>query len=57
LRRADHSSRVVLQECGASECDREAMVMRGPGPLGAVAPVEGGGDLKILSMLCNTVEA
>jgi hypothetical protein len=30
LHRADHSSRVVLQECGASECDREATVMRGP---------------------------
>jgi hypothetical protein len=32
LRRADHSSRVVLQEYGASECDREATVMRGPWP-------------------------
>jgi hypothetical protein len=29
---ADHASRVVLQECGASECDREATGMRGPWP-------------------------
>jgi hypothetical protein len=28
----------VLIECGVSECDREASVVRGPGPLGAVAP-------------------
>jgi hypothetical protein len=30
LCRADHSSRVFKQECGASEYDREAMVMRRP---------------------------
>jgi hypothetical protein len=32
LRRADHLSRVVLQESGGSECDREATEMRGPWP-------------------------
>jgi hypothetical protein len=30
-------------ECGVSQCDREARKWGGPGPLGAVAPVEGGG--------------
>jgi hypothetical protein len=28
LGRADYALRVVLQECGASECDHEATVMR-----------------------------
>jgi hypothetical protein len=26
--------------CSVSECDREASIMRGRGPLGAVAPLE-----------------
>jgi hypothetical protein len=43
LRRADHSSRVVLQECGVSECDREATVMRGPWPTRGCCATGGGG--------------
>jgi hypothetical protein len=54
LHQADHSSRVVLQECGVSECDREAMVMRGPWPTRGCCTTEGR-DLKILSTLYNTV--
>jgi hypothetical protein len=46
LRQADHSSRVVLQECGASECDHEVTVMRGLGPRGVVAPLGKGGGFK-----------
>jgi hypothetical protein len=42
LRRADHSSRVVLQECGVSECDCEATVMRGPWPSRACCAIAGG---------------
>jgi hypothetical protein len=42
LCRADHSSRVVLQECGASECDCEAMVMRGPWPTRGCCTMGGG---------------
>jgi hypothetical protein len=38
-------------ECGVSECDHEAAVMRRPGPLVAVAPWWGGGgeDVKYLN--------
>jgi hypothetical protein len=43
LRRVDQSSRVVLQECGASECDREATVMRGPWPTRGCCAIGGGG--------------
>jgi hypothetical protein len=44
LRRADHSSSVVLQECGASECYREATVMRGPWATRGCCAIGGGGD-------------
>jgi hypothetical protein len=43
--------RAVLRECGVSECDCEAMIMR-LWPQGAVVPV--GGGVKILTMLCST---
>jgi hypothetical protein len=43
LRRADHSSRVVLQVCGVSECDRETTVMRGPWPTSGCCAIGGGG--------------
>jgi hypothetical protein len=43
LRRADHSSRIVLQGCDASECDREATVMRGPWPTRGCCATGGGG--------------
>jgi hypothetical protein len=52
---ADHSSRVVLQACGVSECDREAMVMRGPWPTRGCCAT--GAGFKILSMLYNAVDA
>jgi hypothetical protein len=55
LRRAGHSSRVALQGCGASKCDLEATVMRGP--LSTRGCCATGGDLKMLSMLYNTIGA
>jgi hypothetical protein len=47
--------RAVLRECGVSECDRETTIIRRPGPLGAVAPVGGGGGRRLKFLrLCNT---
>jgi hypothetical protein len=39
MRRADHSSRVVLPNVLCLEGDHGASVMGGPGPLGAVEPL------------------
>jgi hypothetical protein len=43
LRRADHLLRVVLQEYGASACDREATAMKGPWPTRGCCAIGGGG--------------
>jgi len=32
--------RRISTECDVSGCDHKALIMRGPGPLGAVAPFE-----------------
>jgi hypothetical protein len=42
LSQANHSSRVGLQECGASECNREATVIRGPWPTRGCYAIGGG---------------
>jgi hypothetical protein len=43
LRLADHTSGVVVQVCGVSECNRQATVMRGPWPTRGGCAMGGGG--------------
>jgi hypothetical protein len=40
-------------ECGVSECDREASIMMGPWPTGAVAPCTQENELSELLRLCR----